>query len=372
MKKRLALVLVAVMALTMITACGKNKKSTFTPYDYSDRVTLGAYTGLEIEVDSADVTEKQMKEVKDAVIKAMTTQEKVTDRITADKDTVHIVYTGYLDGEAFEGGSTGEKGTDYTIGGNYIKDLNDQLIGLECGKKYSLNCKFPDNYGNDKLNGKETVFEVTVEYILGKDIVPEYTDELVKEYSEGKYATIEAYEKAKKEELAKSNLAEQDQKWKAALVTTIIENSKITELPADRLEEIYTDYYTYYKNMYTQYATYFGMTYEDLLKMDGMTDETLQKECHTIAESQLESIVVMTAIAKDMGMALSDAEYESEAKAFIEEESLSSVADLEKNYGKNYVYETILLEKVANYLYENNKMVVSAPKDDKEEATKVE
>ncbi len=68
------------------------------------------------------------------MIKNKTTQEHVTDRKVQDKDKIHLQYTGYLDDKAFEGGSTGKDGTDYTIGGNYIPTLNDQLIGLECGK----------------------------------------------------------------------------------------------------------------------------------------------------------------------------------------------------------------------------------------------
>ncbi len=366
MKKRITLALVAVMVLSLVAGCGK-KDSKFTPYDYSDYVTLGEYTNLDIEVDSAEVTEKQMEEFRQSVIDAMTTQEHVTDRVVGEKDKIHLQFTGYLDGEAFEGGSTGEKGTDYTIGGGYIDDLNKQLIGLECGKEYSLNCTFPKDYGKDELNGKDVVFVVTVDYIFGDDIVPEYTDELVKEYSEKKFTTIEDFEKDARETLAEQNLSEQDQKWKAALISTIIENAEIKELPADRLEEIYSDYYDYYKNMYTTYASYFGMTYESLLAADGLTDAKLQEECRKIAESQLQSIVVMTVIGKAENMALSDEEYESEANAFVEAESLSSLADIEENYGKAYVYETLLLERVADFLYENNKMVVTEPKDDTEE-----
>ena len=43
-------------------------------------MTLGDYTGIDIDVDSAEVTDKQLEQAKQNVIKNKTTQEHVTDR----------------------------------------------------------------------------------------------------------------------------------------------------------------------------------------------------------------------------------------------------------------------------------------------------
>ena len=44
-----------------------------------------------------------------------------------------------------------------------------------------MNLKFPDDYKtNPDLAGKAVVFDVTVNYIEGDDIVPELTDDFVK------------------------------------------------------------------------------------------------------------------------------------------------------------------------------------------------
>ena len=80
-----------------------------------------------------------------------------------DGDTVNIDYVGSIDGVEFDGGNTQGNGTDLTIGsGRYIDDFEEQLIGAHPGDDVEVTVTFPDDYGNDELNGKEAVFDVTV------------------------------------------------------------------------------------------------------------------------------------------------------------------------------------------------------------------
>ena len=80
-----------------------------------------------------------------------------------DGDTVTIDYVGSIDGVEFDGGNTQGNGTDLTIGsGRYIDDFEEQLSGAHPGDEVEVTVTFPDDYGNDELNGKEAVFDVTV------------------------------------------------------------------------------------------------------------------------------------------------------------------------------------------------------------------
>ena len=80
-----------------------------------------------------------------------------------DGDTVNIDYVGSINGVEFDGGNTQGNGTDLTIGsGRYIDDFEEQLIGAHPGDEVEVTVTFPDDYGNDELNGKEAVFDVTV------------------------------------------------------------------------------------------------------------------------------------------------------------------------------------------------------------------
>ena len=80
-----------------------------------------------------------------------------------DGDTVNIDYVGSIDGVEFEGGSTNGAGTDLTIGsGLYIDDFEEQLIGAHPGDSVEVNVTFPDDYQQEDLQGKEALFQVTI------------------------------------------------------------------------------------------------------------------------------------------------------------------------------------------------------------------
>ena len=80
-----------------------------------------------------------------------------------DGDKVNIDYVGKIDGTAFDGGSTDGNGTDLVIGsGTYIDNFEEQLVGAHPGDEVEVTVTFPDDYGVDELNGKEAVFDVTV------------------------------------------------------------------------------------------------------------------------------------------------------------------------------------------------------------------
>ncbi len=80
-----------------------------------------------------------------------------------DGDTVNIDYVGSIDGVEFDGGSTQGAGTDLLIGsGMYIDNFEEQLIGSHPGDTVDVNVTFPEDYGQEDLNGQDALFVVTV------------------------------------------------------------------------------------------------------------------------------------------------------------------------------------------------------------------
>ena len=78
-------------------------------------------------------------------------------------DTVNIDFVGTIDGIEFSGGNTHGNGADLTIGSHtYIDDFEEQLIGAHPGDTVEVHVTFPEDYGNDALNGKDAVFEVVI------------------------------------------------------------------------------------------------------------------------------------------------------------------------------------------------------------------
>lgn len=368
-KKYFALPLMVVAVMGMIMSGCNNKKGLT---DYSEYVTLGDYKGLVIEVDDATVTEEQVKGEYDAIIKHYTEKEKLTEGTVKEGDMINLDFTGYLDGKAFENGSTEGKGTDYTVGGvkddkgnvtgKYIDDLDKQLVGLEVGKEYDLKCTFPKDYGKEELNGKEVVFKVKVNCIYGKDIVPELNDDLIKKLTDGDYTTLEAYDKYLREELYKYNLENQQTAYEYGMWSTIIKNCGRNGFPEDVLKTYFDGYYNDYKNYYTQMASLYGLDYTTYLVLyAGTTDAELQKYCQSLAEAELEYTMIAVEIAKVEGIDLTDEEIASQKAVIVESYSYADVAALEEQYkgfGENYFKESFLFDKVNEFLKEQNEMKV--------------
>ena len=72
-----------------------------------------------------------------------------------------IDFVGRIDGKAFEGGSG--RGVEFEVGaGHFIEGFEDQLTGARAGDDRSVRVRFPDDYANADLAGKEAVFDVHV------------------------------------------------------------------------------------------------------------------------------------------------------------------------------------------------------------------
>ena len=105
MKRRRAEVLAALFtAVTLLTGCGE--KEYLKDIKAADYVTLGDYTGIEASAEEPVVEDGVVDLYIEMYIQsAHATTEEVTGRAVMDGDTVNMDYTGYIDGETFDGGS---------------------------------------------------------------------------------------------------------------------------------------------------------------------------------------------------------------------------------------------------------------------------
>ena len=93
-------------------------------YKALDYVTLGKYKGLEVTLESADVTDEEIDQQIVSDLSSSDKMEEVKEGTVESGDVANIDYEGKLNGEAFEGGT--DKGYDLTIGsGSFIDGFED-------------------------------------------------------------------------------------------------------------------------------------------------------------------------------------------------------------------------------------------------------
>ncbi len=142
-------------------------------------VSLAGIEQIEITRPVAEVTDKDL----DNMIEKLREQRKEwqeVQREAQEKDQVTINFSGVSEGENFTNGKVEDFQVE--IGAKQmIPGFEDNLIGLKAGDKKTFTVTFPEEYGNEKLAGKEAEFEIEV-IKVEESVIPELNEEFIKEF----------------------------------------------------------------------------------------------------------------------------------------------------------------------------------------------
>jgi len=107
-------------------------------------------------------------------------------------------------------------------------------------------------------------------------------------------------------------------------------------------------------NFYEEYATSSGSTLEELVQSYyGVGIDDFKAQLRTDVEAQMNYELVLGAIAEKEGMTLSDEEYQTGAKEYIDSGAAASIEELETNYGKERLALSFLQNKAVEFLRNN-------------------
>ncbi len=221
--------------------------------EYNVTVELGQYKGIEADYEYTPVTEEDIEDRIRDFCEENAEEIEITDRPVEEGDVVSIDFAGYMNGEAFDGGTA----TDYELeigSGAFIPGFEEGLIGANLGDTVNLDISFPDPYPNNtELSGKPVTFVVTIKSIKST-VIPEMTNELIQEYTE--YASVVEYITATRSELEGYAKEEADEALKAALSEQVIANATF----GGDIDKEISDTVAYWKNYYdNMYQTYYGV-----------------------------------------------------------------------------------------------------------------
>ena len=361
MKKAIILLVMAVMAVGMLSACGtKNNttNATVTPvpsqnlyHPCGGELTLGQYRGLKYTMESKEVTEEDIEKQIQLLLKKYPNyakDESHTDMTVKEGDVVNIDYVGTVAGVAFDGGTAA--GQYLEIGSNsYIPGFESSLIGKTMGTTVDINVTFPNPYSlNPSLAGASAVFTVTLNY-FGKKLTT-IDDAYVEKYAYTVATTVDGLKKYFRDQLALTKEEEVDEKMWDNLIAQVIDNSEFkTILPED---------VDYYYNLSTatlrQYAAAYGMTEEELYNQYYDTSEMSYAEfvqkLREQAERSVKEFMVLQAIVQVENLSFTAEEYAKAAEEYRLAVGASSVAEMEASYGKQYIEYCILNDKALDLI----------------------
>lgn len=289
-------------------------------------VSIEDYRGIPVTKKPVEVTDQEVDDEIKRVQERNSRMVTVEDREAQDGDITVIDFDGSVDGTPFEGG----KAENYSLvlgSKQFIPGFEEQIIGHKTGDAFDVSVKFPEDYQEKDLAGKDAVFKVTLHEIKKKEL-PEVDDDFVKDVSE--FDTLAQYKEDVKKKLLEKKENEAKQDVENQLIDHLIQSAK-AEIPEAMYENrINDDIREFGYRIQSQ-----GLNLDTYMKYAGLDKDSLRKQFRPQAERQVKLRLALEKIAE-----LEKIQPEEEA--------------IEKEYGelaKNYNLDT---DKVKTFIAREN------------------
>ena len=313
-------------------------------------VNLGEYKGIEAEVEEFknpdDVVDKELKILQER----FASLKDITDRKTTNTDIVMIDFDGYVDGEEIKGGSA--KNYMLDLGhSNFIPGFAEQLVDKSLNEEFKINVKFPDEYHDEKLKGKNAEFNIKINGIKEKEL-PELNDDLAKRVSPT-LLTLDAL-KEDIQKYAENNAKAQNEKRAADKIFEILlerTNIDIQETMINREIQALMGEFKQRVNMQ-------GGNFDEMLEKEG--HQKIYDQLKTEAISRIKTSLIIGKIAQEekIGVTQEDIQNKIAQMAQIYRTTTENiVAEIQKNMNiLQSLNQQVISEKVTKILLDNAKI----------------
>ncbi len=307
-------------------------------------VTLGDYQNFTFAPEIDIVDEAKVDKVIDELRDQNATLKAVEERGAQNGDWAVIGFAGTRDGVPFDGG-TSERMPLIIGEDRLIPGFEAYLVGLRVGESAGFDITFPDDYSEDSLAGQQAHFEVDLKELREK-VLPTADDEFARQM--GSYADLAALRADVDARLHRNALDGARHAFSDRIIEYAVANATI-ELPdilVDQEVEVMHDEFR--SSLARQ-----GISEPAYLKATGQTEQELHAEFRPRAEQRTKVLLVLSRIADEEGLLVSDPEVEEQVQmARARYKDAKTVKYFESERGRNYIRSTLrrsqLVESLVN------------------------
>ncbi len=310
-------------------------------------VKLGDYKGIKFDKVEYNVKDADVQAEIDRLLKRNSREVEITDRALQVGDIANFDFKGTVNGVAFEGGTA--ENYSLEIGSQqFIPGFEDQMVGLNIGEEKDVVVKFPENYHEKTLAGKDAVFAVKLHAIKGKEL-PELNDEFIKDAAGEE--SVEAFKKSTKEKLQAENDKKADRELEDKIVKTIVENATC-EVPEALIKAEIDSRIQDIENQAKQYK----IPVEIYLQYMGTTKDKLASDLQKSVPTNIKTSFVLEEIIKTENIVATDEDVDNKITelAIIQKRDVEEFKNSLNENQKYDVRKNVEYQKLFDFLKANN------------------
>lgn len=302
-------------------------------------VTLDDYTAIRLAPIEVEITDAQVDEVierlRDSRAEWVALEEA---RPAAAGDQAVIDLASSVDGEPLE-----EPQSDVTtiIGepGGLLPEIHAAITGLSPGQQSQARVPFPEDHREERVAGKEVVFDITLKEIRQKQL-PALDDELARAAADAQ--TLDELRERIRENLKTQAENEARQKVTEAVIKLVTDQATVEMPPvlvANQVEHMVQERRQLFERQ--------GLRWSHLLELSGRTEEQMREELQPEAERRVRSSLALLEVAKAEGITVTAEEVQAEGERLI-----ADVGEAEQAEARRSLTRETVRRSLENNLFE--------------------
>ncbi|MDR2632596.1 MAG: trigger factor [Treponema sp.] len=306
-------------------------------YEVLPPVSLGTWQGLVVEVPQVQITDDDInRELEIIQDRNAIIFDRADEAEAAAGDMVTIQYSELSDtGEPVPG--TERQDFEFTLGSRHNRyHIDDEMLGMKRGETRDIEKTYPEDFYDTELAGKTLKIRVSLTALKEKDL-PEINDDLAQDVDE-KYRTLEDL----KASIRSSLMEDVDRRLQASKIDKLLEKIRETtpmDLPESLIRfELERRLQNVARNMQLPLEEL-----PNLIERKNGSFSALVEALRPEVMRELHSRLIIDALMKDRGIAISDEEMEQEY-AHMAAQTETPVEEIRSYYEAQKERKDLLME----------------------------
>lgn len=309
-------------------------------------VNLPDYNKMIIEIEEFKNSENALEDELKRVSERFAEFKDITDRKSSNTDFVNIDFIGYADGEEIKGGSAKNYMLDIA-NSNFIPGFAEQLVNHSAGEEFKIQVKFPDEYHDEKLKGKDAEFNIKLNAVKER-ILPEINDDLAKRVNP-KFNTLDDLKKDIQSYLDNTAKTENNRRISNKIFEILLEqtNIELSDTMINReIQALMAEF--------RQRASMQGGNFDEMLEREG--HEKIYNQMKEEAVKRIKTSLITGKIAQNENITVTNEDVSAQISGLASVYRTSAnavISEIQKNPAVlNSINQQIIIGKVTKLLAE--------------------